>query len=57
FKMPKENNDQVAARKKAIEAANKEAAQVPLETLRNVHKLVPLVGEVLIKGNPNCLTD
>lgn len=57
FRMPKENDEQIAARKKAIEAANKEAAQVPLETLRNVHKLVPLVGEVLSKGNPNCLTD
>jgi glutamate formiminotransferase/formiminotetrahydrofolate cyclodeaminase len=57
FRMPKENDDQVAARKKAIEAANKEAAQVPLETLRNVHKLVGLVGEVLSKGNPNCITD
>ena len=57
FRMPKENDEQIAARKKAIEAANKEAAQVPLETLRNVHKLVPLVGEVLSKGNPNCITD
>jgi formiminotetrahydrofolate cyclodeaminase len=57
FRMPKETDDQVAARKEAIEAASKEAAQVPLETLRNVHKLVPLVGEVLSKGNPNCITD
>jgi len=57
FRMPKETDDQVAARKEAIEAASKEAAQVPLETLRNIHNLVPLVGEVLSKGNANCITD
>jgi formiminotetrahydrofolate cyclodeaminase len=46
-----------AARKEAIQAAMKQAASVPFETLRAVAGMVGLVQAGIDKGNPNCLTD
>ena len=57
FRLPKDTREQQAARAKAIQEAYREAALAPLETLRAVDELVGLVQEVLIKGNPNCITD
>ena len=57
FRLPKEGDEQKAARREAVESANKGAALVPLETLRTLSELVDLVGEALEKGNPNCVTD
>ena len=39
------------------ELANRKAAEVPLETLRNTLKLADHVKEAVEKGNVNCITD
>jgi glutamate formiminotransferase/formiminotetrahydrofolate cyclodeaminase len=57
FKMDKETEAQKSARSKAIQEATREAALVPLETLRTVKELSGLVSDALEKGNPNCVTD
>lgn len=57
YRMPKEEEDQKAARHQAIQDATKQAARVPMETLKSLAELVDLVGETLDKGNPNCLAD
>lgn len=54
FRIPKEAKK---AREEAIQSAFKEAASVPMETLRAVAGLVDLVKTALNQGNPNCLTD
>lgn len=54
FRIPKEDKK---AREEAIQSAFKEAASVPMETLRAVGGLVDLVKTALDQGNPNCLTD
>jgi formiminotetrahydrofolate cyclodeaminase len=54
FRIPKENTK---AREEAIQSATKEAASVPMETLRAAAALVDLVRTALDRGNPNCLTD
>jgi formiminotetrahydrofolate cyclodeaminase len=53
FRIPKEET----GRHDAIQSATKEAASVPMETLRAVAGLVDLVKTALAQGNPNCLTD
>ncbi|MFQ5917302.1 MAG: cyclodeaminase/cyclohydrolase family protein [Candidatus Binatia bacterium] len=57
FRLPKKDGAQEAARSHAIQEATKRAALIPMETLREVARLVDLVGEALDKGNPNCITD
>lgn len=57
FRLPKDDDEQKSLRTKAIEAANKQAAAVPLETLRTVAELGAFVDQALEKGNPNCVTD
>lgn len=57
FKLPKEDAAQKAARSRAIQAATRQAARVPMETLRTVSALADLVARALEKGNPNCITD
>jgi methenyltetrahydrofolate cyclohydrolase len=54
FRLPGENK---AAREEVIQAAMKQAASVPLETLRAVAEMIGLVQTGIDKGNPNCLTD
>lgn len=54
FRIPK---DDARAREEAIQSAFKEAASVPMETLRAAAALVDLVKTALDRGNPNCLTD
>jgi methenyltetrahydrofolate cyclohydrolase len=54
FRIPKE---QPSAREDAVQSAFKEAASVPMETLRVTAGLLDLVKSALNQGNPNCLTD
>lgn len=54
FQIPKE---QQSAREEAVQSAFKEAASVPMETLRVTAELLDLVKSALNQGNPNCLTD
>jgi len=57
FKMPKGDDAQKSARRAAIETAMKQASEIPMETLRTVAQLETLIGEVMDKGNSNCITD
>ena len=45
------------ARPESIQAAMKQAARVPMETLRALANITDLVEGVIEKGNPNCLCD
>jgi len=57
YRLPKKNEDDKSARKRAIQEALKEAAQVPMETLKAASEAIDLVKLVAEKGNPNCITD
>ena len=57
FKMPKDTDEQKAARSAAIQEATKYAAQVPMEVARRAYALMPLIAEVALKGNQNAVTD
>ena len=55
--LPKETEEEKGARHKAIQEATKNAASIPLETLRTSEKLIDLTKEAVERGNPNTLTD
>ena len=57
FKMPKNNDAQAKTRTRAIQAALKLAAEVPLWVASETLKLMTLAEIVLQKGNSNAVTD
>ncbi len=57
FKLPKDNEDQNAFRKTAIEKATFEAAFVPEEVIIKCSQLLPVIIELTEKGNQNSLSD
>lgn len=57
YKMPRENDRQALARKKAIREAMQVATEIPLKTMRECHKVLELTKVVAEKGNPNAITD
>jgi formiminotetrahydrofolate cyclodeaminase len=57
YKLPKKDKCQKAERAQAIDQAIKNAALIPMETLKTLDKLAELIDEILEKGNPNCITD
>ena len=57
FKLPKETDGDKAARSQAIQAATRQAAEVPLATLRAAAVIMDLIEPVIAQGNPNCITD
>lgn len=57
FKMPKNNEAEAESRSRAIQAALKHAAEVPLGVASETLKLMTLAEIVLKKGNPNAVTD
>ena len=57
FGLPKDSDEQKAARKQAIQAASKYATEVPFRTLQNAAEAIPLLKEMAEKGNPNSLSD
>ena len=57
LKMPKQSEEHRSSRQEAIQKATKQAALVPMETLRILAELTGVVETALFKGNPNCLTD
>lgn len=57
FKMPKETDEQKAARSAKIQEATKVAAQVPMEVAKTTYELIPLIETVVMKGNQNAITD
>ncbi len=57
FSMPKQTDEQKAARTAAIEEANKKATLEPLGTLERAPAMLDLAKAVAERGNPNSLSD
>lgn len=57
FQMPKETDEQKAARSAQIQEATKIAANVPMEVARRVYSLFSDIEEVVSNGNQNAVTD
>jgi len=57
FKMPKETEQQIAKRKKAIQEGYKTAAHVPLKTAETCTRVLTVACMVAEKGNRNSITD
>jgi formiminotetrahydrofolate cyclodeaminase len=55
--MPKDSEDQKAARDRAIAAANRRATEVPMRTARLAARVLALLPELVEKGNPNAASD
>jgi len=56
-RLPKETEDQKAARSAAMESAARHAAEVPMETARCATMLLSRVPMLAEKGNPNAASD
>lgn len=57
FKLPKETETEIEARKNAIQEATKQAALVPLEVAKKAFGLMETIEKVVVKGNQNAVTD
>jgi glutamate formiminotransferase/formiminotetrahydrofolate cyclodeaminase len=57
LRLPKASNEQAADRAAALEAATKEATEVPFRTLEGALELVQLARKAAEKGNRNSLSD
>ena len=57
FKLPKDTDEQKAARSQAIQAAYKKAADVPMEVAELCLEVLKLCPAIARKGNPNSLSD
>lgn len=57
YRLPKQTEEEKAARKQEIEAAGRGAAYVPYDTARNAFEILNLLNELKEIGNPNALPD
>jgi glutamate formiminotransferase / formiminotetrahydrofolate cyclodeaminase len=57
FALPKQSAEEKAARSKAIEAATKYAAQIPLKVMETASKSYELLAEMAGNGNPASISD
>lgn len=57
FALPKDNPEQVAERKQAIQDASKYATEVPFRTMQAAYACLPLLKQMADHGNPNSLSD
>ena len=57
FKLPKETDEEKAARKEAIQRETKYAAEVPMEVARTASELLPMIDAAARRGNSNAVTD
>ncbi|MGB8427572.1 MAG: cyclodeaminase/cyclohydrolase family protein, partial [Desulfobacterales bacterium] len=57
YRLPKGSAADKAARGRAIQAAMKQAALVPLALAERVRRILELAGAVVCKGNPNAVGD
>ena len=57
FRLPKDNEEQIAARTETIRKATLQAAAVPLETARLSVRVMELACQAAQIGNPNAITD
>ena len=55
--MPKETDEEKAARREAMQNGLKEAAKVPLEVAETAAKILPIAEAVVKRGNTNAVTD
>ncbi len=55
--MPKDTDEQKAARKEAMQNGLKEAAKVPLSVAETAVKIFPIAEAVVARGNSNAVTD
>jgi glutamate formiminotransferase/formiminotetrahydrofolate cyclodeaminase len=57
FGLPKESEQEKKARTEAIESASQYATETPFRTMQKAYACVPMLKEMVEKGNPNCLSD
>ncbi len=57
FKMPKETDEEKAARTAAIQKGMKYAASVPLDTAKTAAGILDWIEAVVVRGNSNAVTD
>lgn len=57
FKLPKETEEQMALRAKAIQEATMEAARIPMQVAGEVYSVMETIACVAEKGNRNAVTD
>jgi formiminotetrahydrofolate cyclodeaminase len=57
YRMPKETDEQKAARSQGIQAAIGVAVSVPLETAERSFEVLKLLREIADSGNPNAISD
>ncbi|MBA4318678.1 MAG: methenyltetrahydrofolate cyclohydrolase [Flavobacterium sp.] len=57
FKLPKETDEEKAARSAKIEEATIGAAQVPANVVKKCYEILPMIKTVVDKGNKNSLSD
>jgi glutamate formiminotransferase/formiminotetrahydrofolate cyclodeaminase len=56
-RLPKDTEEQKAARQHAIALANRKATEVPMRTARAATRLLAALPELAEKGNPNAASD
>jgi len=56
-RLPKETEEEKSVRARAMEEANRRAAEVPMQTARAAVRLLEALPELIEKGNPNALSD
>ena len=56
-RLPRKSDEEIAARDRAIEAANQEATRVPLSVLEHTIEALDLALVAAEKGNPNSVSD
>ncbi|MEK6302580.1 MAG: cyclodeaminase/cyclohydrolase family protein [Acidobacteriota bacterium] len=57
YRLPKETDEQKAARAESIQAAIEVAVSVPLETAERSFEVLELLREIADSGNPNAISD
>ncbi len=57
FGLPKDNPEQISARKQAIEDASKYATEIPFKTMQVAFSCIPMLKEMATNGNQNSLSD
>ena len=57
FKLPKEIEEEKTSSAKRFKKETKYAAEVPMEVVRIVHSILPMIDIVARKGNSNTVTD
>lgn len=56
-RLPKESDDEKAARSQAIALSNQAATEVPMRTARAAARLLETLPDLVAKGNPNAASD